>query len=94
MSEQKDLTRWNRAGLNRFRYVNGNAVEYLEVLRQQLVIKFQHQETGLCEWINPAEEIPENEKLPESEIENVNTTTATLESYTEACTGNLSSGSS
>jgi predicted phage baseplate assembly protein len=30
------LTRWNRAGLRRFRYVDGNAATYLEELRQRL----------------------------------------------------------
>lgn len=40
MSECRDLTRWNRAGQTRFRYVDGNAVEYLEILRQQLVKRF------------------------------------------------------
>ncbi|HHD64274.1 MAG TPA: hypothetical protein ENK96_07940, partial [Desulfobulbaceae bacterium] len=33
MSKQKDLTRWNRAGLHRFRYIDGNAAIYLELLR-------------------------------------------------------------
>jgi len=33
LHEKKDLTRWNRAGLERFRYVDGNAVTYLETLR-------------------------------------------------------------
>ena len=60
MSERKDLTRWNRASLNRFRYVDGNAVEYLEILRQKLVKKFP-QSTGQGKWLNPAEEIPSNE---------------------------------
>lgn len=40
MSARADLTRWNRAGLSRFRYVDGNAVEYLEILRQQLAKRF------------------------------------------------------
>jgi len=31
-----DLTRWNRAGLKRFLYVDGNAAIYLEALRQEL----------------------------------------------------------
>ena len=31
-----DLTRWNRAGLKRFRYVDGNAATYLEALRREL----------------------------------------------------------
>ncbi|MGD2114562.1 MAG: hypothetical protein PVG07_05910, partial [Acidobacteriota bacterium] len=35
-----DLTRWNRAGLSRFRYVDGNAATYLEVLRQALADRF------------------------------------------------------
>ena len=29
----RDLTRWNRAGLRRFRYVDGAAAEWLEYLR-------------------------------------------------------------
>ena len=67
MSEQKDLTRWNRAGLKRFRYVNGNAAEYLDTLRQQLVDQFKDPQTQRCEWLNPAEKIPANEEKPESE---------------------------
>jgi hypothetical protein len=31
--KKKDLTRWNRSGLMRFRYVDGNAITYLETLR-------------------------------------------------------------
>ncbi len=37
---QRDLTRWNRAGLSRFRYVDGNAVTHLEVLRRALADRF------------------------------------------------------
>ena len=57
MIERKDLTRWNRAGLSRFRYVNGNAVEYLEILRQQLVERFG------CDLrlVVASESTPENE---------------------------------
>jgi len=33
---KSDLTRWNRAGLKRFRYVDGNAATYLEALRREL----------------------------------------------------------
>lgn len=40
MSDRKDLTRWNRAGLSRFRYVDGNAVTYLEALRETLAEQF------------------------------------------------------
>ena len=32
-SDVRDLTRWNRAGLSRFRYVEGGAAEWLEYLR-------------------------------------------------------------
>ena len=67
MSERKDLTRWNRAGQTRFRYVNGTAVEYLEILREKLSDKFADPETKLCNWLNPAENIPANEEETESE---------------------------
>jgi len=40
MTEKPDLTRWNRAGLRRFRYVDGNAATYLEALRQELLARF------------------------------------------------------
>lgn len=40
MSLPKDLTRWNRAGLKHFRYVDGNAVDFLEWLREELASKF------------------------------------------------------
>ncbi len=67
MSERIDLTRWNRAGLTRFRYVDGNAVEYLEILRQKLVEQFADPKTGSCEWLNPPEKIPAKEARPENE---------------------------
>jgi len=35
-----DLTRWNRAGLDRFRYVDGNAPTHLEALRHELASRF------------------------------------------------------
>ena len=35
-----DLTRWNRAGLARFQYVDGNAATYLESLRAALASRF------------------------------------------------------
>ena len=40
MSDKSDLTRWNRAGLSRFRYIDNNAVTYLEQLRQTLEDRF------------------------------------------------------
>lgn len=36
----RDLTRWNRAGLGRVRYVDGNAAVYLERLRERLAAAF------------------------------------------------------
>jgi len=36
MSGPEDLTRWNRAGRARVRYVDGNAATYLEILREAL----------------------------------------------------------
>lgn len=42
MSTGTDLTRWNRAGLRRFRYVDGNAVTFLELLREELAERFPH----------------------------------------------------
>ena len=62
MSDRTDLTRWIRAGLTRFRYIDGNAVEYLEILRQQLVRHFVDSNTTESSWLKPAEEIPENEE--------------------------------
>ncbi len=35
-----DLSRWNRAGLRRFRYVDGNAATHLETLRRALAERF------------------------------------------------------
>jgi len=40
MSSGPDLTRWNRAGLKRFRYVDGNAVTFLELVRDALAMRF------------------------------------------------------
>lgn len=40
MSSGIDLTRWNRAGLKRFRYVDGNAVTFLEMVREALAERF------------------------------------------------------
>jgi uncharacterized phage protein gp47/JayE len=38
--QRKDLTRWNRAGLSRLRYLDGNAITHLETLRQGLAQAF------------------------------------------------------
>jgi predicted phage baseplate assembly protein len=42
MNSATDLTRWNRAGLRRFRYLDGNAVTFLELLRAELADRFPH----------------------------------------------------
>ena len=67
MSERNDLTRWNRAGLTRFRYVDGNAVEYLEILRQQLVQRFVDPNKAESTWLKPAQKIPANEEKLKNE---------------------------
>ncbi len=38
--QTNDLTRWNRAGLEKFQYVDGNAATYLEKIRAGLADKF------------------------------------------------------
>ena len=40
MTDKTDLTRWNRAGLSRFRYIDGNAATFLEDVRQRLAERF------------------------------------------------------
>lgn len=40
MNSRADLTRWNRAGLRHFHYVDGNAVDYLERLRVEMQARF------------------------------------------------------
>jgi hypothetical protein len=43
---ERDLTRWNRAGLKRFRYVDGNAASHLEELRLALLTRFVGEKAG------------------------------------------------
>ena len=43
MADKQDLTRWNRAGLSRFRYIDGNGATYLEDVRLRL-------EDGFPSW--------------------------------------------
>jgi len=50
MSGRIDLTRWNRARLNRFRYIDGNAVTYLEELRQALLDRFADSANATLQW--------------------------------------------
>ncbi len=40
LTNRKDLTRWNRSGLSRLRYVDGNAATYLETLRLSMIEAF------------------------------------------------------
>ncbi len=49
-----DLTRWNRAGLKTFRYVDGNAATYLEALRLDLAARFPG-------WSDLAADVPAGE---------------------------------
>jgi hypothetical protein len=53
-----DLTRWNRAGLSRLRYVNGNAATYLEDLRGELAERF-----GRWKEVHP--DVPSDETVDE-----------------------------
>ncbi len=39
-TQRKDMTRWNRTGLTRFRYIDGNAITHLETLRQAMAAAF------------------------------------------------------
>lgn len=45
-----DLTRWNRAGLTKLTYINGNAATYQEDLRQSLLQLFKEDEKVL-QWL-------------------------------------------
>ena len=57
MTNRPDLTRWNRSGLRQFRYVDGNAVTQLELLRSALESAFN--EGGTLRW--PAVGAPPSE---------------------------------
>ena len=58
-----DLTRWNRAGLDRFRYVDGNAATFLEDIRIGLVETFRDPVANPDDkpWPALAADIPEDE---------------------------------
>ncbi|MEA2563872.1 MAG: hypothetical protein QOH06_5376 [Acidobacteriota bacterium] len=49
-----DLTRWNRAGLTRFRYVDGNALTFLEDLRSELAARFPEWEIQQRNYDEPS----------------------------------------
>jgi len=56
--EKTDLTRWNRAGLSEFRYIDGNALTYLETLRRKLVAEYDRGD-GTPSWSELANRCPE-----------------------------------
>src|SRR6266850_501391 len=51
----RDLTRWNRAVLSRFRYIDANAALHLEALRIELAARFP-QWTALDKYDAPPDE--------------------------------------
>ena len=65
LMNKNDLTRWNRAGLSRFRYVDGNAITYLEALR--LAMREAFTQGGKNQWRALDTAIPTgvNESAPE-----------------------------
>ena len=62
MSERKDLTRWNRAGLGTFRYVDGNAVTFLEELRRGMIARFNRNSGGPWRQLGPLPPTAETER--------------------------------
>lgn len=63
-----NLSRWNRAGLSRFRYVDGNAVEFLESVRKALREKKDQRdsETGLFKgWPDVVAKPPVSKETPD-----------------------------
>ncbi len=57
---EQNLTRWNRAGLERFRYIDGNAVTFLEAIRKELA-------TAFPAWKDANVEVPADETRLETE---------------------------
>ncbi|MEN8177720.1 MAG: hypothetical protein ABFS39_03790 [Pseudomonadota bacterium] len=66
LNDKTDLTRWNRAGLSEFRYIDGNAITYLETLRQQLVEEFDLQ--GTPSWQELVSRFPQLPNETRSQI--------------------------
>ncbi len=65
---QPDLTRWNRGGLDRFRYIDGNAATYLDDLRLSLLVRYIPDEAFATEdhlavswWKELWSDIPDDE---------------------------------
>lgn len=63
LNEKKDLTRWNRAGLTKFQYIDGNAITYLETLRLQLLQEFDNGKRQQWKELEDRFSIPPNETL-------------------------------
>lgn len=63
LNEKKDLTRWNRAGLAKFQYIDGNAISYLETLRLQLLQEFDNGTRQQWKELQDRFSIPPNETL-------------------------------
>jgi hypothetical protein len=65
MTGRSDITRWNRAGLRRFRYVDANAATYLEELRVRLAARFpawqalQPTSTEVDQYSRPRSAVPD-----------------------------------
>src|SRR5262245_7921423 len=65
MTGRSDITRWNRAGLRRFQYVDANAATYLEELRVRLAERFplwqaiQHTSTEIEQYRRPRSAVPD-----------------------------------
>jgi hypothetical protein len=63
MTGRSDITRWNRAGLRRFRYVDANAATYLEELRVRLAERFP-----VWQAIQPASTEVDQYRAPRSAV--------------------------
>src|SRR5262245_53014819 len=65
MTGRSDITRWNRAGLRRFQYVDANAATYLEELRVRLAGRFplwqaiQRTSTEIEQYRRPRSAVPD-----------------------------------
>jgi Baseplate J-like protein len=65
MTGRSDITRWNRAGLRRFQYVDANAATYLEELRVRLAERFplwqaiQRTSTEVEQYRRPRSAVPD-----------------------------------
>ena len=65
MTPRRDMTRWNRAALSRFRYVDGNAASWLEELRLAHLVSFLQslprvEMAGIDWWRDLFADLPED----------------------------------